>query len=54
MDLSNLEKLYKRKLTDKELLEINQNLIGFFELLIEIDSEKKKNDRHDSPDNSKR
>ncbi|MCL4386308.1 MAG: hypothetical protein M1479_07055 [Actinobacteria bacterium] len=54
MNLSNLEKLYKRKLTKKELFEINNNLLGLINLLIEIDDEKNKDDRYNSSDNSKR
>jgi hypothetical protein len=54
MDLNKYQQLYKRKLTEKELFEINQNLIGFFKLLIEIDLEQKKNDRYNSVNNSKR
>jgi len=54
MDLNIYEKLYKRKLTKEELLETNSNLIGFIELLIEIDKEKKRDDRYNSVNNSKR
>jgi len=38
----------------EELFEANSNLIGFVELLIEIDKEQKKDDRYDSVNNSKR
>lgn len=48
------EKLYKRNLTKEESLEANSNLIGFIELLIEIDKEQKNNDRYNSINNSKR
>lgn len=54
MDLSTYQKLYKRELTKEELLEINSNLTGFIEILIEIDKEQKKDDRYHSIDNSKR
>ncbi|GAG73972.1 unnamed protein product [marine sediment metagenome] len=46
--------LYKRKLLPEEIYEANQNLTGFIKLLIEIDLEQKKNDRHNSINNSKR
>ena len=54
MDHDIYNQLYKRKLLPEEIYEVNQNLIGFFKLLIEIDLEKKKNDRYDSTDNSKK
>ena len=54
MDLDIYEKLYKRNLTKEELLEVNSNLTGFIELLIEIDRQQKRNDRHNSINNSKR
>ena len=44
MDINNYENLYKRNLSKEELLEANSNLIGFIELLIEIDKENKKDD----------
>ena len=44
MDLNIYEKLYNRNLTKEELLEADGNLIGFIELLIEIDKEQKKDD----------
>ena len=46
--------LYKRKLLPEEIYEANQNLIGFFKLLIEIDLEQKKDDRYNSFNNSKK
>ena len=54
MNLNIYQKLYKKNLTHEELLEANSNLIGFIELLIEIDREQKKNDRYNSVNNSKR
>jgi hypothetical protein len=39
---NSFEQLYKRNLSESEISEINQNLIGFFKLLIEIDLEQKK------------
>jgi len=54
MDINIYQKLYKRELTKEELFEANNNLIGFFELLIEINKEQKKNDRYNSINNSKR
>lgn len=51
---NSFEQLYKRNLNKLEISEINQNLIGFFKLLIEIDLEQKKNDRYHSVNNSKR
>lgn len=54
MDLNICQKLYKKKLTEKELFEANSNLIGFLELLIEIDKEQKKDDRYNSVNNSKK
>jgi len=36
------EKLYKRNLNESEIREMEQNLVGFFKLLIEIDLEQKK------------
>lgn len=35
------ESLYKRSLTDDEAFNIRQNLVGFFETLMEIDDELK-------------
>ena len=37
------EKLYKRNLNESEIREMEQNLVGFFKLLFEIDLEHKKN-----------
>ena len=54
MDLDIYQKLYKRKLTEEELFEANSNLIGFFELLIEIDNDLKEDDRYNSVNNSKK
>lgn len=54
MDLNIYKKLYKKNLTQAELQEANSNLIGFMELLIEIDKEQKKDDRHNSANNSRR
>ena len=54
MDLNTYQKLYKRNLTKEELLEANSNLIGFIELLIEINKEQKRDDRYNSVKNSKR
>jgi hypothetical protein len=54
MDLNIYQQLYKEKLTREELLEANSNLIGFIELLIEIDKEQKKDDRYNSVNNPKR
>lgn len=54
MDLKIFEKLYKRNLKTNEAYEIDQNLLGFFNLLIEIDKENKINDRHNSSNNPKR
>ncbi len=54
MDLNYYEKLYKRKLNKKELLEANSNLTGFIQLLIEIEKEQKRDDRYNSINNSKR
>ena len=51
---NSFEQLYKRNLNELEISEINQNLIGFFKLLIEIDLEQKKNDRYSSVNNPKR
>lgn len=45
MDLNIYKKLYKKNLTQVELQEANSNLIGFIELLIEIDKEQKRDDR---------
>jgi len=53
MDHDIYNKLYKRQLLPEEIREANQNLIGFFELLIEIDKEHNKNDRYYSTDDSK-
>lgn len=54
MDLNIYKKLYKRNLTKEELFDVNNNLLGFINLLIEIDYEKNKDDRHDSSNNSER
>ena len=51
---NSFERLYKRNLNEPEINEMKQNLIGFFELLIEIDLEQKKNDRYNCTENSKR
>jgi len=36
------KKLYKKEPTEEEIFEMESNLVGFFELLIEIDKELKK------------
>lgn len=54
MDLNIYQNLYKGKLSKEELLEVESNLVGFLELLIEIDRELKNNDRHNSTNNSER
>ena len=36
------EKLYNRELAESEINEIRHNLLGFVELLLEIDKEQKK------------
>jgi len=54
MDLNIYKQLYKEKLTKEEILEANSNLIGFIELLIQIDKEQKRDDRYNSVNNSKR
>lgn len=47
-ELNPYEKLYQRKLTDIEVAEIRQNMVGLYSLLIKIDrrleKEKAKND----------
>jgi len=48
------EKLYKQELTEHEKTSIEHNLLGFLELLIEIDKEQNKDDRYNSVNNSKR
>jgi len=48
------QKLYKKELKKEEILEIENNLFGFFELLIEIYKELKKDDRYNSTNNSKK
>ena len=43
------EPLYGQELTNQEVFSINQNLLGFFETLIEIDDEQKQeegNEQH--------
>ena len=50
---NSFEQLYKRNLNESEIRDINQNLIGFFKLLIEIDLQKK-NDRYHSVNNPKK
>jgi len=37
------EPLYKRQLSNDEAFEINQNMIGFFELLLKLEQEQKQN-----------
>lgn len=37
--------LYEKELSDKDAFEINQNLLGFFELLIKLEREQKKNEK---------
>ena len=54
MDHNIYQKLYKKELKKEEILEIENNLFGFFELLIEINKELKKDDRHNSTNNSKK
>jgi len=54
MDLKIFEKLYKKDLKTSEAYEINSNLLGFINLLIEIDDEKNKDDRHNSSNDSKK
>ncbi|GAH46225.1 unnamed protein product [marine sediment metagenome] len=54
MDQNIYQKLYKKELNNEEILEIENNLFGFFELLIEIYKELKKDDRHNSTNNSKK
>jgi hypothetical protein len=46
LDKSVFERLYNRSLTNQELFEIKQNLIGFFNLLIKIDLEVTKNEQN--------
>ncbi|HHX67080.1 MAG TPA: hypothetical protein GX708_03365 [Gallicola sp.] len=54
MDPNIYKKLYKRKLSKEEVFEATSNLAGFFELLIEIDKELKRNDRYSSIKYSKK
>lgn len=54
MDNDIYNKLYKRQLLSEEVYEANKNLIGFFELLIEIDKELKRDDRYNSVNYSKK
>ncbi len=54
MDHNIYQKLYKKELKKEEVFEIENNLYGFFELLIEIDKEQKKNDRYNSVNNSRK
>ncbi|MGB3346452.1 MAG: hypothetical protein WBA71_04275 [Candidatus Humimicrobiia bacterium] len=54
MDHNIYQKLYKKELKKEEIFEIENNLFGFFELLIEINKELKKDDRHNSTNNSKK
>ena len=54
MNHSIYQKLYKKELKKEEIFEIENNLFGFFELLIEIYKERKKDDRHNSTNNSKK
>ena len=43
--LDSYEKLYKRKLSEDEKAEMRYNLVGFFELLLEIEKESKKREK---------
>ena len=43
LDKSVFERLYNRPLTDQELFEIKQNLVGFFATLIKIEEISNKN-----------
>ncbi len=54
MDHNIYQKLYKKELKKEEKFEIENNLFGFFELLIEINKELEKDDRHNSTNNSKK
>jgi len=48
------KKLYKKEPNKEEIFEMESNLTGFFELLIEIDKDLKKDDRYNSVNNSKK
>ncbi len=54
MNPETYKKLYKRELDKEEIFEATSNLVGFFELLIEIGKELKKNDRYNSVNNPKK
>jgi len=54
MDCNIYQKLYKKELTKEEILEANGNLMGFIELLMQIDKEQRRNDRHNSVKNSRK
>jgi len=54
MDLKIFDQLYKKKLETNEAFEISQNLLGFINLLIDIDKENKTNDRYNSSNDSKK
>lgn len=54
MNPKTYKKLYKRELTKEEVFEATNNLVGFFELLIEIDKELKEDDRYSSTQYSKK
>ncbi|OGY30842.1 MAG: hypothetical protein A3A57_01125 [Candidatus Woykebacteria bacterium RIFCSPLOWO2_01_FULL_41_12] len=41
LDKQIYERLYGRELTNQEIFEVKQNLMGFFEMLIKLDKKQK-------------
>lgn len=43
---SPFEKLYKRQLSENDVAEIRSNLVGLFDVLIEIERDRKESESH--------